>query len=289
MEGVIQVRPGFGGFDSPYDKADVVFVGVPMDVTSSYRSGYRFAPSRIRDASTNLETYLPSAGLDVFEKLNISDLGDLVITSTDLKVTGARITEAVKMIRGDGKIPFLLGGEHTITYFSLKAFDDIFVIHLDAHSDLREEYLGDRLCHATVMRRTLDWLPPKNLLQVGPRSCSKEEAEFTLEKKIKAYSSEEFTCDPDGITKSIEEAAGDKEVYLTIDLDVLDPAFAPGVATPEPGGLTTIEVLRLVRRLGKLNVVACDIVELVPPHDDGTTAFAAAKIGYELLGAFVKK
>jgi len=285
METLTQVRPGFGGFDEPYDRANVVFAGVPLDVTSSYRSGYRFGPARIREASANLETYLTSAGLDVFERLNISDLGDIAITPTDLKATGERITQLVKRVSGEGKIPVLLGGEHTLTYFALRAFDDVFVVQLDAHRDLRDEYMGDRLCHATMMRRVLDHLPSKRLLQVGIRSCSKEEAEFARDARVATYTSEEMADKTPEIVATVKELAGNSRVYLTIDLDVLDPAFAPGVATPEPGGPSTVELLRLIRELGKLNVMAFDVVELVPPYDDGTTAFAAAKIIYELLAA----
>jgi len=285
MEWITPVRPGFGGFDEPYERANVVFLGMPLDVTSSYRSGYRFAPARIREASANLETYLTSAGLDVFERLNISDLGDLVVTPTDLKATGERISRAVKRVHGDGKMPVLLGGEHTLTYFALQAFKDVFVVQLDAHRDLRDEYLGDRLCHATVMRRVLDRLPPERLLQIGIRSCSKEEAEFARTKRIATYTSEQVIDNTPRIVAEARRLVGKARIYLTIDLDVLDPAFAPGVATPEPGGPSTVEILRLIRELGKLNVWAFDVVELVPPHDDGTAAFAAAKIIYELLAA----
>ncbi len=285
MEWLTPVKPGFGGFDEPYERANVVFVGVPLDITSSYRSGYRFGPARIREASANLETYLMAAGLDVFERLNISDLGDLEVTPTDLKATGERILRTVQRIKGDEKMPVLLGGEHTLTYFAAQAFDDVFVVQLDAHRDLRDEYLGDKICHATVMRRVLDFLPPERLVQVGVRSCSKEEAEFAREAKILAYSSEQVIDDASRIIAEVRKLVGKARVYLTIDLDVLDPAFAPGVATPEPGGPSTVEISRLVRELGKLNICAFDVVELVPPHDDGTAAFAAAKIIYELLAA----
>ena len=285
MEWLTPIRPGFGGFDEPYGRANVVFVGVPLDVTSSYRSGYRFGPARIREASANLETYLMAAGLDVFERLNISDLGDLEITPTDLKATGERILRTVQRIKGDEKMPVLLGGEHTLTYFALQAFDDVFVVQLDAHRDLRDEYLGDKICHATVMRRVLDRLSPERLVQIGVRSCSKEEAEFAREAKILTYSSEQVIDDAPRIIAEVRKLVGKARVYLTIDLDVLDPAFAPGVATPEPGGPSTVEISRLIRELGKLNILAFDVVELVPPHDDGTAAFAAAKIIYELLAA----
>jgi len=289
FEELTPVRPGFGGFDFPYEKSQVVFLGVPLDITSSYRPGYRFAPAKIREASANIETYVMSAGVDVFEKLNISDLGDIVITPTDLKLTGEKITRVVKKILHDGKIPAVMGGEHTISYFVLKAFDDVTVIHLDAHRDLRDEYLGDRLCHATVMRRVLDQLPADRLIQLGVRSCSKDEAEFAENSGIRAYTSEHLIKEPEKIIANVKKIVKNSEVYLSIDLDVLDPAFAPGVSTPEPGGISTVELLRLLRELGKLNISGFDVVELVPPHDDGTTSFVAARIIYELLAALGSK
>lgn len=290
MEDIVKTGRGFGAFDLPYDRADVVFLGVPLDMTSSYRSGYKTAPSRIRDASVHLETYLPSLGLDVFEKLNITDVGDVVVVPGDMTATGERITRTVGKILGNGKIPFLLGGEHTVTYFSLMAFQDVFVVHLDAHSDLRNEYMGDPVCHATVLRRALDKMSADRLVQVGIRSCSKEEAEFAKEAGVKSYSSEDFMDDPKGVAEGVIKAADGRKVYMTIDLDILDPAFAPGVATPEPGGPSSAEVLRLVRNLGeRLDLVGCDIVELVPPYDNETTAFAAARIAYEVLGTISKK
>jgi len=282
-ENLTQVKLGFGGFDFPYEKADVIFIGAPLDVTSSYRPGYRFAPNKIREASANLETYVMPSKIDVFEQLNISDVGDVTITPTDLKQTGERITRVVKRVRDDGKMPVILGGEHTVSYFTIQAFNEIFVIHLDAHRDLREEYLGDSLCHATVMRRVLDRLPAERLVQIGVRSCSKEEAEFAQNKKIAAYTSQQVIETPQRVISSVKKLVGNSQVYLTIDLDVLDPAFAPGVSTPEPGGLSTVEFLRLLKGLGKLNISAFDVVELVPPYDNGTTSFVAARIIYELL------
>ncbi|MEW5995728.1 MAG: arginase family protein, partial [Candidatus Zixiibacteriota bacterium] len=117
LDQILHIRPGFGGFDFTYEKSDVVFLGVPMDMTSSYRSGYRFAPAKIREASANLETYVPSVGVDVFETLNITDLGDLILVPTDMEESGRRIADVVKEISKDGKLPFLLGGEHTLSYF----------------------------------------------------------------------------------------------------------------------------------------------------------------------------
>ncbi|MEM3401864.1 MAG: agmatinase [Candidatus Hadarchaeales archaeon] len=287
MDWITPVKPGFGGFDFPYEKADVVFIGVPLDVTSSYRSGYRFAPTKIREASANLETYIPTAGIDVFVKHNISDLGDIILTPTDIVGSGRRITEVVRKVVRDGKIPILLGGEHTLTYFSVKAFPDVFVIQLDAHADLRDEYLGDRICHATVMRRILESIPEEKIAQLGIRSCSAEEAEFLKKSRHLLISTETLLEKRSEAMEQLKKTIGSSPVYLTVDLDVLDPAFAPGVATPEPGGLHTVDLLRITREIAGLNLVGCDIVELTPPHDNGSTAFAAARIAYEIL-AFMK-
>lgn len=282
---LISIRPGFGGFDEPYERAQIVFMGVPLDVTSSYRTGMRFAPAKIREASMNLETYLMSAELDVFERLGIADVGDLVLVYKDMNATGERIERAVRKLREDGKIPALLGGEHTLTYFSSRVFEDAFLVQLDAHRDLRDEYLDDKLCHATVMRRVLDKMPSERFLQVGIRSCSKEEAEFARSAGLQAYTTEQVLEGPQRVISEIRKRVGDARVYLSIDLDVLDPAFAPGVSTPEPGGLSTLDVVKLLREFGKLNICGFDVVELAAPHDHGETAFAAAKIIYELLAA----
>ena len=287
-EYLIPVKPGFGGFDEPYENVDVVFLGVPLDVTSSYRSGYRFAPARIREASANLETYLPSLRLDVFERLHISDIGDIMIVPTDLNATGERIISVLREIISSGKIPAVLGGEHTITYFCMRAIGDAFLLQLDAHRDLREEYMGDRLCHATVIRRVMDFLPRERIIQVGVRSCSKEEDE-EFRDLPKTYSSEEVSRNPEKVAGDVEREIGDAPVYLSLDLDVLDPAYAPGVATPEPGGISSSDLLRLLRKFGKLNLKGFDIVELTPPHDNSIAAFAAARAAYEILGSIASK
>lgn len=284
FENVREVRPGFGGFDEPYEVAEVAFVGVPLDLTSSYRSGTRFAPARIREASMNLESYLMPR-LDVFEHLHISDIGNLDLVGAGMEVLGERTEEIARKLREDGKIPAFLGGEHTLTYFTLKAFDDIFVLQLDAHRDLRNEFRGESLCHATFMRRVIEDMPPERLIQIGTRSCSKEEEEFARGSKLHTITTDDVIEDPLGMTERVREMVGGAPVYLTVDLDVLDPAFAPAVLTPEPGGLTTLDLLKIVRGLGDLNIHGFDVVEFTPPYDNGTTGLVAAKIIYEILAA----
>ena len=277
----VSVRPGFGGLEGSYEEARVVFLGIPLDSTSSYRSGSRFAPSRIREASLNLETHLMSLGVELAERGGIADLGDLLLSS-DLAEDGRRVEEAVRGILEDGKLPALLGGEHTLTLFSLAAFGDVYLLQLDAHRDLREEYLGSRINHATVMRRVLDRMGPERLIQLGVRSCSSEEAEFG--KGIRFYTTEQLLEEGESVLREVRREVGSSPVYLTLDLDVLDPAFAPAVSTPEPGGLSTLDLLRILRGLRGLNLRGFDVVEVVPPFDTGITAFAAARAIYELLG-----
>ncbi|MCQ8898165.1 MAG: agmatinase [Hadesarchaea archaeon] len=277
----VSVKPGFGGLEGSYEEARVVFLGIPLDSTSSYRSGSRFAPSRIREASLNLETHLMSLGVELAERGGIADLGDLLLSS-DLAEDGRRVEEAVRGILEDGKLPALLGGEHTLTLFSLAAFGDVYLLQLDAHRDLREEYLGSRINHATVMRRVLDRVGPERLIQLGVRSCSSEEAEFG--KGIRFYTTEQLLEEGESVLREVRREVGSSPVYLTLDLDVLDPAFAPAVSTPEPGGLSTLDLLRILRGLRGLNLKGFDVVEVVPPFDTGITAFAAARAIYELLG-----
>jgi agmatinase len=264
---LLAVRPGFGGFDEPYDVAEVAFAGVPLDLTSSYRSGSRFAPARIRGASMNLESYLMPR-LDVYERLHISDVGDLDLAGADMETAGGRIEEVVSKLREDGKVPALLGGEHTLTCFALKAFEDVYVLQLDAHRDLRQEYRDESICHATVMRRVLDEFPPERLIQLGTRSCSKEEDDFAREAGVRTFTTEQVLDDPQSTVGKVRDLVG--------------------VATPEPGGLSTLDLIKLVRELGKLDIRGFDLVEFAAPYDDGTTAFAAAKIIYELLAAIAE-
>ncbi|MCD6248407.1 MAG: agmatinase [Hadesarchaea archaeon] len=279
-----EVKPGFGGFDESYEAAEVVFAGIPLDLTSSCRPGTRFAPAKIREASMNLETYVMPR-LDVFEHLHVSDIGDLDLIGADMTAAGERIREVVRKLRRDGKIPALMGGEHTLTYFALRAFDDVYLLQFDAHRDLREEYRGKRVCHATVTRRVLERLPPERLIQLGTRSCSKEEEEFAREVGIRTFTAEDLLEDLRGVADKVRELVGDSPVYLTLDLDVLDPAFAPAVSTPEPGGLSTLDLLKFARGLGGMRICGFDVVELVPPYDNGITAFVAARALYEILAS----
>jgi agmatinase len=276
----VPIKPPFGGFESSYESAEVVVIGVPLDLTSSYRTGCRFGPQKVREASFNLETYIPSAGVDVFEKLRISDLGDLCLPP-NLEESGRMIEKEVRRVSGEGKLPLLLGGEHTLTYFACRGLKPDRVVYLDAHADLREEWLGQRLCHATVARRLLDFLPPSRLIEVGVRSCSKEEEEFRRRCGLAWHASEEFDRPTELARKVLERVSG--RIYLSLDIDLLDPAFAPGVSCPEPGGISTSGLLEFLRGMKGIELCGVDVVEVCPPFDNGGASFAAARVIYEIL------
>ena len=264
--------------DSPYDESPAVIIGCPLDNTATFRPGARFGPQAIRDVSWGLETYSPALDRDM-EDLKICDVGDLMLPHGNVDGALEAIQSYVATIMGDGKFPILLGGEHLISLpvvrEVVKHHPSLVVIQLDAHADLLQEYEGAHLSHATVMRRIADLLGDKNICQLGIRSGTKEEI-----RSAKAAGS--FA----EIDEALRRAAG-RPIYLTVDLDILDPGVAPGVGTPEPGGLTFGEVISLISQMHPLHVVGFDIVELTPPYDPTQqSAMAAAKLTRELILQF---
>lgn len=276
----VPVKPPFSGFETVYDRAKVCILGVPLDLTSTHRPGCRFGPQKIREASLNLETYVPSADADVCENPNFADLGDLLLPP-DLEEAGKILENEVRTLQENGKIPVLLGGEHTLTYFSCRVLEPDFILYLDAHADLREEWVGRKLCHCTVVKRILDHFPATNLALIGTRSYSKEEAELIARLNLKVHRDEAFS-DPVQFARRLAEKISGR-VYLSLDIDILDPAFAPGVSCPEPGGISTKQLLEFIRGLKGLEFCGVDLVEVCPPFDNDCTSFAAARALYEIL------
>jgi len=268
---------------SPYEESNVVILGCPLDLTASFRPGYRFAPNAIREASWNLESYSPLWERDLEEE-KICDLGDLELAGTVREALG-QIEEAVRELIGDGKRPLLLGGEHLITLGAVKAlkgrYVDLVVLQVDAHGDLREEYLGAELSHATVMRRVWEEVGADSLLQVGVRSWDRTEAQWAREAG---------TFLGEGPEVTLPAELKERPLYLTLDLDVLDPGICPGVGSPEPGGWNFKELMAFLSRLPADRLVGADVVELSPPFDPmGGSAMVAAKVARELLLQLCKK
>ena len=275
----------FIGFEKSYEESTAVLFGAPFDGTSSFKPGSRFAPNSMREDSWALESYSPYLDKDL-EDLTLFDFGDLELPFGDKKNSLRLIKEFVNKIIEDNKIPIMLGGEHLVSLASIKAlakkYADLNVIHFDAHTDLREEYLGESLSHATVMRRVHDILGDNKINQFCIRSGLKEEFEWAK----KHTNLEKFTFD--SLSKCISNLEN-KPVYITIDLDVLDPSIMSGTGTPEPGGINFHQMLEIIQSLSKLqNVVGIDIVELSPKYDaSGVSTAVACKIVRELVLATI--
>ncbi|MEM0057422.1 MAG: agmatinase [Candidatus Bathyarchaeia archaeon] len=277
----------FGGFQKSFEEADYVVLGVPFDATSTFRTGARFGPNAVRAASLNIETYSFRSGVDV-ENLRIHDLGDLHV-STDTKQTLERLSRVVKEIHEAGKMPVAIGGEHTITIGVLKGLSSLLrqtaVISFDAHLDLRDEFMGLRLSHTTFLRRTNEQLQPATILEIGTRAVCKEELEYAEKAGIEFFTANQirewgWKKTVNQLKKKLEEC---ENVYLSIDVDVLDPAYAPAVQNPEPDGLDTPTLLDILCGVCDKRVVGFDVVEVAPNYDHGITAIQAAKVIFEVL------
>jgi agmatinase len=279
----VSPSPGFMGSQQSFEEAEYVILGVPFDVTSTYRSGARFAPLAIREASLNIEGYSFRTGMDV-EDLKIHDLGDLHVTG-DAELTLGRLALVAHDLFEAEKVPVLIGGEHTITLGAMRSLEDVAVVSFDAHLDLRDDYLGLTLSHTTFMRRIKEDTKPSKILEIGTRAVCKEELEYAKKSGIDYLTAHQIR--KDGIEKTAETLEdlleGYEKIYLTIDMDVLDPAFAPAVQNPEPDGLDTPTLLDLLEVVCDSRVVGLDLVEVAPPYDRGLTAIQAAKTIFEVL------
>jgi len=267
-------RPG-------YDGAEVVIVGAPMDWTASFRPGAREGPQAIRSASYGLEEFSVYCGRDLRD-CRFFDAGDVVLPCGNVQESLRRIGEVTESIVGDGKFLLVLGGEHLASAAVIERvaafYNDLAVVQLDAHADMRDEYLGQRLSHATVMRRVAEVVGGENLYQFGIRSGDKEELQ-TARVETNIYFYEVYNP----LAEVLPKLKG-RPVYVTLDIDVLDPAFAPGTGAPEPAGCTAREILRAVKLLAELELVGFDLVEVCPVYDPaGITALLAAKIIREVI------
>lgn len=278
-------KNAFAGQSKPLGRADYVIIGVPFDSTSTYRMGARFAPNAIREASLNIETYSFRTGFDI-EDLQLHDLGDLHVSGSAEKTLN-RIERVLKDLLKIEKIPVLLGGEHTITLGAIRAIEGkgTAVVSFDAHLDLRNQYMDLDISHTTFMRRVQEDVHPTKIVEVGTRAVCKEELEFAEDSEIEYFTMKQIRQDGSEPTvRAIKKAIGDCErCYLTIDMDVLDPAFAPAVQNPEPEGMSTRTLLDIVLGLCDSRLIGLDLVEVAPSFDNGRTAILAAKILFEVL------
>ncbi|OIO72272.1 MAG: agmatinase [Zetaproteobacteria bacterium CG_4_9_14_3_um_filter_49_83] len=267
--------------DRDLDKAhDIRIIGVPFDGTVSFRPGARFGSSAIRDASDGVETWSPVLDADL-EQVKYADAGDLELPMGHVETVMAIIREAVDECLNDGVIPFLLGGEHLVSLPAIEAvsekYPDLVVIQLDAHADQREDYLGVKLSHACVMRRVAEVIGDTQIKQIGIRSGTRAEYEIMRHHNT-------LTTFRDADLDALLDWVDGRPVYLTVDLDVFDPACFPGTGTPEPGGIDWWTFQRFIKTMADCDLVGLDVVELAPQLDtSGCSSVLAAKAVREML------
>ena len=263
------------GQNPDYETSEIVMLGLPFDGTVSYRPGSRFAPEQIRLASWGLEEYSP-----VFDKhledVNFHDAGDLELPLGNTYKSLEVIERNVEDIYKDGKRVFGIGGEHLVTLPEIKAvskfYKDLAIVHFDAHTDLREEYLGEEMSHSAVIRHASKIVGPQNVKQIGIRSGMKEEFDFMKEHKTLIHKHNEL------------DVLKDKKIFVTVDLDVLDPSVMPGTGTPESGGMQFKELVEWFKYLKNFDIIGADVVELAPDYDaSGVSTAVATKVIRELL------
>lgn len=273
--------------DAEYEDASIVIFGAPFDSTTSYRPGTRFGPKAIRSESYGLETYSPYQDKDLTD-CSIFDSGDIELSMGSSEIALSQISERTSTILDDGKLPLMVGGEHLVTLGAFrevyKRYPDVHVIHFDAHTDLRDEYLGVKLSHAAVIRRCHDLVGDGRIHQFGIRSGDRPEFRWADEGHTELH---KFSFD--GLTDTLEKLKG-KHVYFTIDLDVLDPSIFPGTGTPEAGGVSFMDLIEaIIKVCSACDIVGCDINELCPTYDQsGVSTAVACKVARELMLALQK-
>ncbi len=276
----------FIGCDADYEDASLVLFGAPFDSTTSYRPGTRYGSSAIRHESFGLETYSPYQDEDLTD-YNVFDAGDLELCFGSSEAALADIEALAAEIVADNKFPLLLGGEHLVTLGAfravLKKYPNLHIIHFDAHTDLRDDYLGAKLSHACVIRRCHDLIGDGRIHQFCIRSGERDEFRFAMEH------TDLHKFNFSGLKETIA-SLGNVPIYFTIDLDCLDPSAFPGTGTPEAGGVSFLELLDAIDTVCSANVVAADVNELSPMLDtSGASTALACKVVRELMLALLKK
>ena len=273
---------------------DAAVYGIPFDTATSFRTGPRFGPEAIRSASALLRPYNPALGVDVVEALSIVDYGDVPVSPGDTERTYGQVEEALTPLVEGGVFPLALGGDHSVTLAELRVLarrhGPLALVQLDAHGDTWDEYFGQRFFHGTTFRRAHEegLIEPEASVQAGLRGSiyGADDLESARELGFVILSCDQLrNHGPGSFASLVRERAGRRPVFLSFDIDVLDPAFAPGTGTPEVGGLSTAEALSFLRALRGIALAGADVVEVSPPYDGPgqPTALAAANVSYELL------
>ena len=275
------------------DGLDVAVLGIPMDIGTSWRSGTRFGPKQVRAESAMIRPYNVQTGAAPFDSLNVADIGDLAINTFSLADSLRIIRESYAMVLSGDVIPMAIGGDHSLTLPILRAVAErhgpVALVHVDAHADVNDEMFGERETHGTVFRRAYEegLINPQKTYQIGLRGTGYAATDFT---EAAGWGFQQFLAPElwhrslSPLGAEIRRDIGEAPVYVSYDIDSLDPAYAPGTGTPEIGGLTTAQAMELIRALRGLNIVGCDLVEVSPPYDtSGNTALTGANLLFELL------
>ncbi|MEC2075979.1 agmatinase [Metabacillus fastidiosus] len=272
-----------------FEESEAVIYGMPMDWTVSYRPGSRFGPARVREVSIGLEEYSPYLDRDLAD-IKYYDAGDIPLPFGNPQKSLDTIEEFVEKILAADKFPVGIGGEHLVSWPVMQAvyrkYPDLAIIHMDAHTDLRDEFEGEALSHSTPIKKIANLIGPKNVYSFGIRSGMKEEFEWA--KEVGMHISKFEVLEP--LKEMLPKLAG-RPVYVTIDIDVLDPAHAPGTGTVDAGGITSKELLASIHEIARseVNVVGCDLVEIAPIYDPSEqTVNTASKLIREMMLGFVK-
>lgn len=280
-------RPTLQSFldsSTPFEEARYIVIGAPMDITASHRSGTRFAPNAIRYESQHMEAYSIRTGLDL-DDITLADVGDVKI-SDNVHVSLQRIEETTRLASSSGKVPVLLGGEHTVTLGALRALRPDLVVTFDAHLDLRDRLLGLEMSHGTFMRRALEELGFR-LVSLGCRALSREELDFAGENpdRVRVVTAPELLREGQDLeVESVREWLDSaSSVYFSVDMDVIDPASAPAVGNPSPGGIDVNQLLDILKGIADERCRGFDLTEVTPHYDSGLTATQAAYIVLEAI------
>lgn len=276
----------FIGCDSPYEEAKLIIFGAPFDSTTSFRPGTRFASDYIRMDSFGLETYSPYLDKDLAD-YPLTDVGNLDLPFGNAEKSLKCIEDTANRVLSDGKIPFLIGGEHLVSLGSIRAaykhYPNMVLLHFDAHTDLRDHYMGEPLSHAAVIRRAWDFMGDGTIYQFCIRSGEREEFNWA---KTHTHL-EKFTYETLGA--SVAAIGTETPVYITIDLDVFDPSIFAGTGTPEPGGIWWHDMMAILKTVQGLNIIGADVVELSPHYDPtGVSTATACKVIRELMLTILK-
>ena len=290
-----RTRAGYSFADTPVkislEESRVVVYGVPLDVTTSFGKGTSRGPEAIRRASARqIETFVFDEKADIYDLVGIFDLGDLKLpklsVSKTLAYLDSNIPKIVSFLRDDDKIPVMLGGEHTLTYYQVKALakEEPIVIHFDAHRDMKREYEGLKICHTTPFYHLFEFIPGENLIQIGIRQTDSEENETAEKQRVKTFDAWQVHDNIDSVADHLQRATAGKKIYISFDIDVYDLPYVSSTGTPEPFGLDPFQVLKLIKAISpSASLIGVDLVEVALKNNDYREGALATHTLYRIL------